>query len=43
MWNLRSKTNKQREKNEREKNREQTLNYREQIDGCQRGGDVGMD
>ena len=37
MWNLRNKTNEKRE--EREKQiKKQTVNYREQTDGCQRGG-----
>ena len=41
MWNLRNKTNEQREK-EREREREgqtkkETLNHREQTDGYQRG------
>jgi len=38
MWNLINKTNEQRKK--RQKN--QTLNYREQTGGCQRGGWVGV-
>ena len=44
MWNLRNKTNEQREKErEREKQtKKQTLNYREQTDGYQRGGGGGM-
>ena len=37
MWNLRNKMNMQREKRERE-TKKQILNYREQSDGCQRGG-----
>ena len=40
MWNLRNETNEQRRK-KREAN-QQTLNYREQTDGCQRGGDGGL-
>lgn len=36
MWNLRNKTNEQREVKGQIK--QQTLNYREQIDGYQREG-----
>ena len=35
MWNLRSKTNEQRDK---ETNQKHTLNYREETDGYQKGG-----
>ena len=35
MWNLRNKTNEQREEKEKKK---QTLNYREQTGGYQQGG-----
>ena len=37
MWNLRNKTNEQREKRERQ-TKIQTLNYRRQADSYQRGG-----
>ena len=40
MWNLRNKTNEQREK-EREITQETDFNYREQTDGYQRGGRWG--
>ena len=36
VWNLRNKTNEQRGR--KEANQKQTLNYREQTDGYQRGG-----
>ena len=39
MWNLRNKMNEQRDKKEREaQTKKQTLNYRQQTDGYQRGG-----
>lgn len=38
MWNIRSKTDEHRDKKERE-----NLTYREQNEGCQRGGGQGMD
>ena len=44
MQNLRNKTNKQREKNihiQRETSKKQTLNYKEQTCGYQRGGGGG--
>ena len=41
MWNLKNKTNKYRGK-ERGETMKQTLNYREQMDGYQRGG-LGRD
>ena len=37
MWNLRSKTNEQREKKRDKQTKKQTLNYREQTGGYQRG------
>ena len=38
MWNLRKKTKEQRGKKKRERQtKKQTLNYREQTDGSQRG------
>ena len=46
IWNLRNKTKEQRKekkKIERErKTKKQTLNYKEQTDGYQRGGGGGM-
>ena len=39
MWNVRKKTNEQRRK---ETNKKQTLKYREQNRGSQRGGRWGM-
>ena len=39
MWNLRNKTNEQRKK--KETNQKQTVNYREQTDGHQQGGEWG--
>ena len=41
MWNLRNKTNEQRGKKRQRQTRKQTLNYREQADGYQRGGGCG--
>jgi len=42
MWNLRNKTNEQRVKKDREKQtKKQTLTYREQTGGYQRGGGWG--
>lgn len=41
VWNLRNKTNKRGRGEERETNPKQTLNYKEQIDGYQRGGEGG--
>ena len=42
MWNLSSKTNEQRKTRERERQiKKQTLNYREQTDGYQKGGGWG--
>ena len=38
MWNLRNKINEQKQKTEKT-NQKQTLNYREQTDGFQRGGE----
>jgi len=37
MWNVRKKTNKGKKERERQ-TKKQTLSYREQIDGYQRGG-----
>ena len=37
MWNLGNKSNEQREEKKRQ-TKKQTLNYREQTDGYQRGG-----
>ena len=39
MWNLRTKTNKQRKKRKERQTKKQTLNYREQADGYQRGNE----
>jgi len=40
MWNLRTKQMSKRKKKKQrgKKTKKQTLNYREQTDGCQRGG-----
>ena len=46
MWNLRNKTNEQRLKKERKRERQakkQIHNYREQTDGHQRGGGWELD
>ena len=37
MWSLRNKTNEQRRKKKEKQTKKQTLNYREQTDGYQRG------
>ena len=38
-WNLRNKTEEHRGgETEREESHKETLNYREQTEGCQRGG-----
>ena len=42
MWNLRNKTDEQRGKKREGKTKNQTLNYREQIDGYQKGRGGGM-
>ena len=43
MWNLRNKTNGQREKwgEQDRESKKQTLNYREQTDGYQKGTSIG--
>ena len=40
-WNLRNKTNKQKGKKKERQIKKQTLHYREQTDGHQRGGERG--